>query len=382
MKHTIERGGEETSQKLKGSQPRPGAESRCHALASEETGGKLTGGSFPVPDEMWNYSCSTLYSLKRGHRKREQTERTVIFDNLPDDFTEEDLGNAVEQCGVVSSVHIMKKDGRSQGFARMANKDDCEKLIKNFKNLNLPGCITPYLVKFADLTNRRNIQQAERHTEQPQHFGPAAGLAPPQQCLSIRTGHPDNRPHQSSIPPHSVAAVRMAAHGMPQMPVYPMHPVMYTPIVANPLAQYPTIVPLGYNGYIRYAAPAPMVYPQLPPGAQYGVPIRQLQPIAPSTTAGSFFVSTAAGVRQVRPAVQATMNQSVSRISQVRPGMQGHDERHSQEYLTVGRRTPQVAVRQVMVLVATSNYQTFGVAGAHQENSRSSDISSVQQLIR
>ncbi|XP_076461862.1 RNA-binding motif, single-stranded-interacting protein 3-like isoform X2 [Babylonia areolata] len=248
-------------------------------------------------------------------KKQEQAETNVFFKNLPEDFTKEDLESIVKQCGVVSSVHIMKQNGRSQGvgFARMASKADCEKLIMKYNNVRLPGCKEPMLVKFADLPNRQKSQQARIFTGQELQgalalpAGPTPYLfpAPPQAPLSIGTSYADN----------SFAAMTMAAQGMSQMSAVPPLHVMAMPNMTIPQAQYPTTLPPANYGYLS-VAPAPTGYPQLPPGAQYGAPDLQLQPTAATATAGTFFVSSAAGMQQVMPGMQATMDPTVSGMTQ------------------------------------------------------------------
>ncbi|XP_044760591.1 protein alan shepard isoform X3 [Coccinella septempunctata] len=93
-------------------------------------------------------------------KQQEQDPTNLYIANLPPHFKEADLDSLLSQYGSVISTRILRDSAgisKGVGFARMENKEKCEKIIQFFNGKTIQGCKEPLLVKFADGGNKKKI---------------------------------------------------------------------------------------------------------------------------------------------------------------------------------------------------------------------------------
>lgn len=100
------------------------------------------------------------YPHRRPPTQQEQDPTNLYIANLPPHFKESDLDNLLSSYGPVISTRILRDSNGSSkgvGFARMENKEKCEKIIQFYNGNTIQGCKEPLLVKFADGGNKKKL---------------------------------------------------------------------------------------------------------------------------------------------------------------------------------------------------------------------------------
>ncbi|KAL3274545.1 hypothetical protein HHI36_015927 [Cryptolaemus montrouzieri] len=100
------------------------------------------------------------YPHRRPPTQQEQDPTNLYIANLPPHFKEADLDTLLSNYGSVISTRILRDSAgvsKGVGFARMENKEKCEKIIQFFNGNSIQGCKEPLLVKFADGGNKKKL---------------------------------------------------------------------------------------------------------------------------------------------------------------------------------------------------------------------------------
>lgn len=101
-------------------------------------------------------------------KQQEQDPTNLYIANLPPHFKEADLDGLLSQYGSVISTRILRDSAgisKGVGFARMENKEKCEKIIQYFNGKTIQGCKEPLLVKFADGGNKKKIYKNNENSK-------------------------------------------------------------------------------------------------------------------------------------------------------------------------------------------------------------------------
>lgn len=102
-------------------------------------------------------------------RQQEQDPTNLYIANLPPTMGERELEQLLQTHGTVVSTRILRdNNGMSKGvgFARMDSRETCDKIIKTFNRMVIPGVKEPLNVKFADGANKKKAQ-ARQWVERP-----------------------------------------------------------------------------------------------------------------------------------------------------------------------------------------------------------------------
>ncbi|VDK56024.1 unnamed protein product, partial [Cylicostephanus goldi] len=197
-------------------------------------------------------------------QQQEQDPTNLYIANLPPNFNEQMLENALNPYGMVISTRILRNaDGNSRGvgFARMDSKEKCEEIIAALNGKLIEGMdpnATPLLVKQAD-TGRKNTRKRS-------DMGFELGMYPSQVGGVCYFSYPCST--KLSFQPFTMTAPHEYMRNMGGMPQ------MYPPAYVNYGMGYPQQV-AGYSPYDVNAMTSQMGGMQLggaaPPSAQDNV---------------------------------------------------------------------------------------------------------------
>ncbi|KAF2354703.1 RNA recognition motif domain [Trinorchestia longiramus] len=159
-------------------------------------------------------SMSTLQAQMA--KQQEQDPTNLYIANLPHEMNEAELDALLAQHATVISTRILRDNytqSRGVGFARLENKEMCEKVIRMFNKKTLPSCKEPLLVKFADYGNKRKT---------PQYRGRDAATVWERQDMTVYSD-------SSAIMAAAAAAAAAAQNGgiissLPQAGAFRQHP--------------------------------------------------------------------------------------------------------------------------------------------------------------
>lgn len=118
-------------------------------------------------------SSGVLVQFAKVPQQQEQDPTNLYISNLPKDLDEKTLEQLILPYGTIVSTRILRDgagNSRGVGFARMASKEHCEKVIELLNGATLPGTADSLMVKFADCGSSKKKSRWRDMQEQQQQY--------------------------------------------------------------------------------------------------------------------------------------------------------------------------------------------------------------------
>lgn len=126
-------------------------------------------------------AVSTLQSLgilAQFAKQQEQDPTNLYISNLPKEYQETDIESILSQFGPVISTRVLRDAhgvSKGVGFARLENRDACEKAITVLHGKIIHGSPDPLMVKFADCgTNKKKLKSTKWKYPQEYIYDPSS----------------------------------------------------------------------------------------------------------------------------------------------------------------------------------------------------------------